>query len=438
MTASFSELEFHQKLRENNQQLFLKMVASYEKTIATSMRAQGFKRVNEKERTVTFSFGTMTFSRSRWKKGNVIRVPLDEQLGLIPRQRFSQEFLYLVTVLASFMPYRKVVEVFDLLQDIGISKNVVHRAVSEAGNLIKQKEEYDSWALSESIERKEKIKTDIIYIEGDGFWVRKSERSSVELSHFVVHTGSDSSCRKKLQNKFEVINSKVKKAKDTLLDYITTNFELAPGTTIITNSDGGKGYTPSSFREFVKFCSKGEHIHFWDPYHVSECIKKNLTPISCDLADATVKKIKKRDRTGLKVILDTAESLLETDAKIESFQAFKKRIINDFSYTASPKDRGLGDLTIGVMESQHRKMTYRMKKRGMYWSEEGAVAMAQIILLYYSGDLRDIFFGSWRKEYKKIKKLDHFDLVRGENKSEHLIPGARVARDGLTPMIRKL
>ena len=42
------------------------------------------------------------------------------------------------------------------------------------------------------------------------------------------------------------------------------------------------------------------------------------------------------------------------------------------------------------------------------------------------------------KNTKKVKKLDHFDLVRGENKSEHLIPGARVARDGLTPMIRKL
>jgi len=72
MTASFSELEFHQKLRENNQQFFLKMVASYEKTIAASMRAQGFKRINQKERTVTFSFGTMTFSRSRWKKGDII------------------------------------------------------------------------------------------------------------------------------------------------------------------------------------------------------------------------------------------------------------------------------------------------------------------------------------------------------------------------------
>ena len=81
MTASFSELEFHQKLRENNQQTFLKMVADYEKSIAASMRAQGFKRINQKERTVTFSFGTMTFSRSRWKKGRVIRVPVDEKLG---------------------------------------------------------------------------------------------------------------------------------------------------------------------------------------------------------------------------------------------------------------------------------------------------------------------------------------------------------------------
>ena len=92
MTA-FNELDFKRKLRENNQQTFLKMVADYEKSIAASMRAQGFKRINQKERTVTFSFGTMTFSRSRWKKGRVIRIPVDEKLGLVPRQRFSQEFL---------------------------------------------------------------------------------------------------------------------------------------------------------------------------------------------------------------------------------------------------------------------------------------------------------------------------------------------------------
>ena len=112
------------------------------------------------------------------------------------------------------MPYRKVVEVFDLLQDIGISKNVVHRAVSEAGNLIKQKRRVRFLGFIRKYRTKGKNPDRHNYIEGDGVWVRKSERSSIELSHFVVHTGSDSSCRKKLQNKFEVINSKVKKAKD--------------------------------------------------------------------------------------------------------------------------------------------------------------------------------------------------------------------------------
>ena len=91
MTA-FNELDFKRKLRENNQQTFLKMVADYEKSIAASMRAQGFKRINQKERTVTFSFGTMTFSRSRWKKGDIIRVPLDEKLGLYHGNAFHKSF----------------------------------------------------------------------------------------------------------------------------------------------------------------------------------------------------------------------------------------------------------------------------------------------------------------------------------------------------------
>lgn len=58
----------------------------------------------------------MFFSRSRWKKGNVIR-SLDEQLDY-PTAVLLQEFLYLVTVLA-FMPYR--VEM--IITNIGISSS---------------------------------------------------------------------------------------------------------------------------------------------------------------------------------------------------------------------------------------------------------------------------------------------------------------------------
>lgn len=62
------EREFSKQLNQNNQRSFLKMIEAYEKKIAPSMRAQGYKRINQKERTVIFSFGEMTFTRSRWKR----------------------------------------------------------------------------------------------------------------------------------------------------------------------------------------------------------------------------------------------------------------------------------------------------------------------------------------------------------------------------------
>ena len=55
------------------------------------------------------------------------------------------------------------------------------------------------------------------------------------------------------------------------------------------------------------------------------------------------------------------------------------------------------------MESQHRKVTYRMKHRGMYWSIKGACAMAKIILLERIDQLEGLFFGDWRRHYQYSK-----------------------------------
>ena len=69
--------------------------------------------------------------------------------------------------------------------------------------------------------------------------------------------------------------------------------------------------------------------------------------------------------------------------------------------------RGFSRAGIGVMESQHRKITYRMKKRGMYWTIQGAETMSQLIVLSYEGQLRDLFFGSWREDYQKYQELEN-------------------------------
>ena len=404
------ERVFSERLRIDNQKTFLKMIEDYEKSIAPSMRAQGFKRINQKERTVIFSFGEMTFSRSRWKKGDTVRIPVDEKLGLEPRSRFSQELLYQITRLSNYMPYRKVVEVMELLKSIYITKNTVQHALDVAGHLLEDKADYDSLSADRSADRPSKIKAERLYIEGDGVWVKQStpnkKGKSVELSHFVVHTGSKKGKRNILKDKFEVVSTHYHQAKDKLLELIMERFEITPETVIVTNSDGGKGYSPNLFKELVSGFRPKEHFHFWDAFHVNQAIKTQLRPFPSELIKQAFQALKNRDKSQLKTVLDTAESLIDSDEKLATFQRFGRQLLRNFKYTESPEAFGLSSSGIGIMESQHRKITYRMKNRGMYWSKKGADTMSQTILLSHSEELRDLFFGEWRQSYQKIKDLE--------------------------------
>lgn len=429
--AVLDERDFFTALQENNRQTFLKMIEKYESYIAPIMRTQGFKRINQKERTVIFSFGEMTFSRSRWKKGDVVRIPVDEKLGLKPRARFSQELLYQLTTLSNFMPYRKVVSVMELLKNIYITKNSVQRALETAGGLLKERDEYRVLAVPEE---KKRIKPEILYVEGDGVWVKQShpetETKSVELSHFVVHTGSKRGKRNVLKNKMEVVSTQYYKAKDKLIDLIYNHFEITPKTLIITNSDGGHGYSPHIFQDLASDFKPKAHFHFWDAFHVHQALKINLTPLSAELTEEAFKAIKKRDKSRLKTVLDTAESLIDSDNKFETFGRFKRQLLRNFQYTVTPEQIGLSSSGIGIMESQHRKIAYRMKNRGMYWSKKGADTMSRTILLNHTGELRDLFFGNWRTEYEKIQEIDDTQRERLTTfrKVHHALPDVRPSR----------
>lgn len=81
------------------------------------------------------------------------------------------------------------------------------------------------------------------------------------------------------------------------------------------------------------------------------------------------------------------------------------------------------------MESQHRKITYRMKRRGMYWSLSGANTMAKMIILERSEQFRDLFFGSWRKDFEcyKVLRTNVGRLIKKPNPNE---PRFRKYREG--------
>lgn len=405
----FDERQMTAQFREGNHEAFHHYIAAYDKQVAPQLRARGYKCVNQSERTILFIFGEVTFKRNRWYKNGKCFVPVDEKLGLSKNTRYSRELLFQITELATMMTYRQVVRVVEMMYDLSITVHTVYKAVNEAGKLLEERKKHRFYEDS----REKKIKTNRLYIEGDGVLLKFKdiEEGGVhkELSHFIVHTGSipDGKNRCKLQNKKEFIANNNALARRELEDYLYNHIELTDDATVITNSDGGRGYTPYVFKEIVKvFGKKIHHEHFYDEYHLNKDLTDTFRSYPEELLEEAFKAIKTHDKGKLRTLLDTAESLAETDQALEKVVTIKNKLLRNFQYTKSAELRGLSHAGIGVMESQHRKITYRMKHRGMYWSEFGGDSMSQLILLRQSGDLRELFFGSWREDYQYYQELE--------------------------------
>ena len=406
-TKIIDERDFVEKFKEKNLEGFHKFVSDYDQYISPIMRARGYKFVNYAERTVTFTFGQVTFSRKRWYKKGKCRIPVDEKLGLEKRAAYSKELLYQITRLATMMPYRKVVEVIELMYQVYITKDTVLKAIQLADELLAEKEDYRFYQESKMIK---KVEAPVIYLEGDGLWIKvteqEKERRNKDIAHFVIHTGSErKGNRTILKNKVEIVSQNNRVAREKVVDYIYNHFEINQNTLLVTNSDMGHGYTPYIFQEIAKGLKIKNHEHFWDRFHLNMEIKKSVNSYSSDLYDRFIEAIKNNSKKKLKSAIDTLEALVlntQDEKKFESFKSFKKRLLLNFQYAVSPEQRNLKIDSLGIMESQHRKISYRMKNRGMYWSLEHADTMSHIILLSRN-QIRDLFFGNWRKEYEKYR-----------------------------------
>lgn len=414
-------------------QQFHQLVEKHDQDMIPIMKQKGYTYVHSTERTVAFTFGEVRYRRRRWQKGDHWAIPVDEHLGLEPYTRYSKEFLYQVAELSTMMPYAKVVHTVALTYNVHITKSTVVKAVKLARQLLEEREDY---RFFEEKEAPPKQAVDIIYIEGDGVMVKarddESENKHFDLSHFTVHTGSQRTGGNRfvLTDKKEFVSLSNRLAREQVLDYLYNHFEMNDKTLLITNSDGGHGYTPYVFKEMAKALRIKRHEHFWDEYHVNKQLKKTLKPYGKELLDLAFQAIQAHDKGKIRTAFETAESLEESRDMLESLATIKKKFMTHFQYTLSAEMRGLPTAGIGIMESQHRKITYRMKKRGMYWTFWGAETMAQLIVMLYEGDLRELFFGRWREEYQSICQMSKQSVRRNKASKrdyfpEHRRPGTR-------------
>lgn len=401
----FNENEFIIRQQAETINQFYRKIQEIERKKEQELLSQGWKPFKTAARTVVFTFGEVTFSRKCYRKGSEYKYPVDEELNLDPYIRHSYELLFQIAEIATEMPYRKVVELFRKLKNIYITKDTVLKAVKFVGNLYEEKQDYCYLKNEEVVDKKNVEK---IYIEGDGVSVntKNGVDKRTDLAHFVVHTGCTKEYRgrKKLLNKHEVIRISNRVARQDLLDYLYNTYDMSSVKIVITNSDMGHGYTPHIFEDLAA-PFECKHEHFWDAYHLNKKVTDMFRKFDEELRKRIMSAIYSHDKKKVKLLLDTAESLLEDDEEIEKFQIFSRKLLREFKYTNPAYNRGFSHEGIGIMESQHCKIANRMKKKGMYWSIKGAETMARMIIDVGKGVLRDLIFGDWRAEYAKFTQV---------------------------------
>lgn len=428
--TSFHELNWCRSCQKNNLEEFYRYIREYDRNLVPTLKAKGYTLKSQAERTVIFTFGEATFKRNRWYRKGKCYIPVDDMLHLKKYERYSSELLYRIADLATRLPYRQVVEVVDQCYRVTITKDTVLKARKWATDLFKEQTDY---RFFEDDVPMKKIRADVIYIEGDGVVLKTresdKEQQRMELAHFVIHTGSYQKEKNRLclRNKKEFVAHSNYQARQMMMDYLYNYYEITEDTLLITNSDGGKGYTPYIFKEIAQGCKIKKHEHFWDKYHIFQEIKQVTRPYKLEIRDILYQAILRHDKKLLRSGFDTLESLVIEEEEQQKILNYRRKFFKNFQYTKPAEMRGISQQGIGVMESQHRKITYRMKHRGAYWSRDGAVTLAKLILAN-TEEKRDLFFGNWRERYQRYQELDIVGKKSRVMKKEYSLPRLSLRR----------
>lgn len=173
---------------------------------------------------------------------------------------------------------------------------------------------------------------------------------------------------------------------------------------MVSNSDGGAGYTAEKFQEVFPQ-SKYPVLNQLDPYHVSQALNRTFGGGKSEWKEEVKKALKAHNLKDFTLWVDTFESTLEDQKSVDKLKAFKKYITHNWERIFDwrervenpPKDaRGLG-----AMKSNQRHVSFRMKKRGMHWSKDGGEGMVKVIQGILNRTLRDVYLKHQKRSERK-------------------------------------
>lgn len=230
---------------------------------------------------------------------------------------------------------------------------------------------------------KGKKEVDYLYAEADGVFVRNvKKKKHIEISHGIMYEGwLKSGKRVSLKNPKVIMTTKSVDEFWEEMKAFSANEYALQDTQVISNSDGGAGYSADRFKEIFAQ-SNYPLLHQLDEYHIQQNLNRTFGYRKNEWKEKIREALKNHDLDRFTLILDTYESQLENDKEIEKVTKFRTYILGHWDFIPDwrnrvdyyPEDaRGLG-----AMESNQRRVTFRMKRRGMHWSKAGAEAMVKI------------------------------------------------------------
>lgn len=386
-------------------------------TIKAEKQKQGWKVERNDSRTIQYIFGPVQYKRTLMKDpdGNN-HYPLDDWLGIKKHQRYSPLVEVQVAELVSDATYRDTAKFIEAWTPVEISHQTVKTILERVGKI---QGDYDQ-ALVDDMEEAaylpEGKKVDFFYAEADGVYVRSTEKNkNIEIHHAITYEGWEKNGKRvSLKAPRTILTTKsIAKFWDEV-QTLTANEYSLENTRIITNSDGGNGYIAEKFQTAFSQ-SKYTVINQLDAYHITQGLNRTLGMRDKIFKPKIREAIQLKDLEKFELWLTTYESTLDQDKDIEKVRQFRTYITKNWDRIFDWRDR-IEDAPsdargLGAMESNQRRITFRMKKRGMHWSKKGCEAMVKVKQGIFNDTLREAYIGHikrttrQKREDKKVIRL---------------------------------
>lgn len=411
-TENLIEFEEQMKVKmfEFYSNLLSDLFAQLDQALVEEKKQAGWKAVHKDIKTLTFTFGAVSYKRTLMQNGKRPSIyPLDEWLGIRKYQRYSALVELKVAELASEGTYREVASMLKEWTAVTMSHTSVGSIVKRVGKAQSEADEDRVVELEEAADLPEGKQVDLLMAEADGVFVRGTNRKqSIEIRHALTYEGWEKNGKRvSLFNPKVILTTRPGETFWSQVQAATAHRYSLENTQVVTNSDGGVGYTPERFQEAFSQ-SRHKVLNQLDGYHISQALNRTFG-VKNEWKGRVKKTIKEHHLDEFTLLVDTYESVLEDEKTIEKVQGFRHYILNNweriFDWRKQVKQASEDARNLGAMESNQRHITYRMKKRGMHWSDEGAEAMVKIKQGILNQTLREVYLKHQQRSARKQRVM---------------------------------